>query len=346
MSKIALKTMSDLAQRVGTGYRAGIDIRSIWTREARFGSIRNQEVARQIAEEIDAGVSLAKAMENRGDYFPQLAIAIVSAGEQGGRLDQAFLLLHEHYQKMLHFRRTVLASISWSLFELVGSVFVIGALIWIMHFVTQWSGAKPIDWLGFGWSTTQYFALFVFVVFAFFGSIVVLVVGTSQGWFGLLPMKIARKLPLLGSIIENLAYSRFAWALAAVVESGINIKWGIRQALRATGNFFYSELEDEVHRSLEEGNDLTAALTETSRFSSEFLMYVENGELTGEIPETMQRTADEYLDRVNTGFLILAKMLFFLCFAIVGFIICIAIILLFKAVILDPRNEIIRDLGF
>ncbi len=345
MARISLQDLMDLSHRVGEGYRAGIDMRSIWNREANFGSLRNQTVAKQVADDIDRGVTLGEAMSNRGEYFPELAIAVATAGEQGGRLERAFFLLRDHYKKLISFRTQVLLSIGWPLFELVATVFVIGAMMWIMDFVVSISGGQPIDWLGFGWSTLQYFVLYMFVVIMFFGSIAVAVIGTIRGWFGTVPMQIARRIPLVGKIIENLAYSRFAWALSAVVESGINVKEGIRLALRATGNHYFQELESDVFDRLEKGQELTESLAATQRFSREFLMYTENAEMTGEIPETMQKLAEDYLERVNRDFSSLAKVLFFVCFAIVGLIICIAIIFLFKAVILDPREEIMRDLG-
>lgn len=335
-----------MCERVTESYGAGIDLRTIWNREAKRGSSTYKTESSKVADRIDQGESLGEAMAKSDGYFPDLAVAVATAGERGGRLEQAFGLLADHYQQMVRFRNQVLLSIAWPLFELGLTILIIGAMILIMGWVTQLAGGDPIDWLGFGWSTSQYFVAYVMVVVLMLGSLTILIVGTARGWFGTTPMKIARRIPLIGNIVESLALSRLAWALGIVVEAGINIKDGIRLALRATENYFYKQLEPSVANNLELGRGLTESMEETDAFPQDFIILVENAEMTGNIPEVMQKAADNYLEKVQNLFRLLSVILFFVCFIIIALIIIAAILFLFYTLIWAPQNEILEDFGY
>ena len=73
--------MAKLFHRLATSYSAGVDIRSVYTREANSGSPAYRLNARRVLDEINQGKTLAVAMRNTNGYFPDLAIVVVQAGE-------------------------------------------------------------------------------------------------------------------------------------------------------------------------------------------------------------------------------------------------------------------------
>jgi len=346
MARMSAAKLAAMCHRVGESYQAGIDLRSIWDREGKFGSTAYRRATEIVSEHVAAGQPLGDAMQQADGYFPDLTVAVATAGERSGRLEQAFRLLRDHYQTIVRFRNQVLISIAWPLFELGLSIIVIGLTILIMGYVTSLANAEPIDWLGLGLNTQQYFLLYCLFVTTVLGALGALILGTLKGWYGTTPMQLAARLPVIGAIIQKLALSRFAWALAIVTEAGINIKEGVRLALRATENFFYRDLEDQVSDDLQAGKDLTESLTATGRFPNEFLMYVDNAETSGQLPETLQKLADDYLEQVRNLFKLLSGILFFVCFITIAGVILIGIFLLFIKLIYEPRNEIMREIGY
>ena len=145
--------MAKLFQRLATSYSAGLDIRSIYKRESESGGSAYKLYSRRVLEGISQGLPLAESMAKTNGYFPELAVAIIQAGERGGRLEESFARLARHYDSLVKFRSAFLMSIAWPVFELCFSVFVIGMLILIMGYVCDTGGVEHIDWFQMGLST-------------------------------------------------------------------------------------------------------------------------------------------------------------------------------------------------
>ena len=330
MPGIPLKKMADLCHRVGTSYKAGVDIRTIWQRESQSGSPRHRLALGKMAEQISAGRTVAEGMRSTNGYFPELACSITEAGEKGGRLERSFFLLQDHYDAIVRFRRDMLGRLAWPIMELVGAVVIIALMILGMGWATSMNeNAEPVDWLGFGWSTMQYFWGWITLVLFFFGTIGFLACGTLAGWFGNVPMQIARKIPVVGKTIQIFSLARFAWVLAAVYEAGMNTMHGVGLAFRATQNFFYVQHEQPVRDKLQEGMQLTDALRQTEAFPDDFLMYMENGEMTGEIPESMTRLAEQYTAEAEKNLTLISRIMFFVIFTLIAILIAIMVISLY-----------------
>ena len=326
MSKISTTKLASLCHRVGSAYKAGLNVQAIWAREAKHGSPRHRLEMQKVAECISEGRTVAEGLIATNGYFPDLMIAVTEAGEEGGRLERAFELLAQHYRTIVKFRRDMISRLAWPVMELTAAVFIIGALILIMGWVSE----QPIDWLGFGWSSTQYFWAWVSLVLLFFGSIAILIIGSKEGWFGDYPMKIAGPIPVVGKTIQIFSLARFAWVLAAAFEAGMNTMRGVGLAFRATQNHFYQQFEEDVKEDLQDGVELTATLRATDAFPEDFLIQLENGELTGNIPESMTRLAEEYTTQAEHNLGIITKVLFFLVFGFVAVVIGFLIVRLYS----------------
>ncbi|MCP4188279.1 MAG: hypothetical protein GY763_11825, partial [Gammaproteobacteria bacterium] len=266
MAKISYKQSARLFRRLATSYSAGIDIRTIYTREANSGSPTYKLNAQRTLDGINEGLSLANAMRRTNGYFPELAISVIKAGEQGGRLEDSFERLSEHYNSIVKFRSAFLLSIAWPTFELLFSVLVIGLLILIMGWVCDTANIEPIDWLGFGFSTTQYFVLYWLVMFFIFGSLATIIIGVAKGWFGTLPMKIARRIPLIGKTIESMSLSRFAWTMSIAENAGMNPFETVQLATRSTQNYYYQRLEAEMCENVRKGKSFYRSMLATDSF--------------------------------------------------------------------------------
>ncbi len=330
MPGISKKKLADLCHRIATSYKAGIDILTIWKRESLSGSPRHRMAMGKVVQCVSTGQTVAEGMRATDGYFPELACSIAEAGEKGGRLERSFFLLQHHYDTIVKFRRDMLGRLAWPIMELVGAVVIIGLMILGMGWATAMNeNAEPVDWLGLGWSTMQYFWAWVTLVIVFFGSLAVLIYGSMVGWFGDLPMKIARKVPLLGKTIQIFSLARFAWVLAAVYDAGMNTIHGVSLAFRSTQNFFYEQFEEPVKQRLQSGMQLTDALRMTGAFPDDFLMYMDNGEMTGEIPESMTRLAEQYTAEAEKNLNLISRIMFFVIFSCIAVMIGGLIVMLY-----------------
>ncbi|MDG2184834.1 MAG: type II secretion system F family protein [Mariniblastus sp.] len=336
--------MAKLFHRLATSYSAGVDIRSVYTREANSGSPAYRLNARRVLDEINQGKTLAVAMRNTNGYFPDLAVVVVQAGERGGRLEESFSRLSQHYASIVKFRTAFLMSIAWPAFELVFSIFVIGLLILIMGWVCEMGNIDPIDWLGMGLDTTQYFVLYCSVVVLIFGTLFLFILGVLHGWFGTLPMRIARRIPLIGKTIESLALSRYAWTMSVAENAGMNPIETAQLSIRATQNYYYQRLETELCNDLRQGRSFYRAMKATESFPDEFLLLVDTGEISGELAETMDRASVEHQHRAENNMKLIGTIGFISMLLFVGLIIGFLVIYMFQKLYLDQINKFLNCL--
>lgn len=344
MPRITYDKMAKMFRRLATSYSAGIDLLSAWQKERAIGSPADRLKATRVVQELKQGHSLATAMRSLSDYFPELAIAIVHAGEAGGRLEESFKRLSEHYADLVRFRKKFLQSIAWPAFELAASVIVVGLMILVMHYVMVNIGGmtESIDWFGMG-STTGNFLLYVGVMTVFFGTIFFLILGSIKGWFGTLPMRIARRVPLVGKTIEQLSLSRLAWTMSIAENAGMDALENARLSLASTGNYYYTALEPQICETLQSGKTFYQAYQRAERFPQEFLDYIDVGETSGELAETMDRASSDLQEQADNNMKTLGTIGFVAMFVFVSVVIGGAVILMAKRVYFDKVNDILND---
>ena len=339
MGQMSMSEMAGFFRRSNTSYRAGIDLLKILDQESNRGRQSYKLKIKRLSDQLGEGNTLAGALASHKGDFPQLVIATIDAGERGGRLEESFSRLAKHYEELIQFRRRLLTMMAWPLFELGFSILVLGLLIIILDWITRSNGADPIDWLGLGLSGTGYLILYIFCVLLGFGTIGFCVVGMFKGWFGTLPMAIARRLPVLGSVIVNMAMSRFAWTLGVAIDAGLSAMNSAQLALRSTQNFFYTRHENQVALAIRDGQEINEALRTTNEFPDDVVMYVQNGENSGEIPEMMDHLSRMCQERAESSLRTLAMIGFVLTFLFVAALIIAAIFFLFINFVLGPIND-------
>jgi type IV pilus assembly protein PilC len=344
MAKISMSQAAKLFRRLAVGYKAGLDLRNLLNKEAGRGDDAMRYHLGKVSKEISQGTSLAEAMKRTDGFFNNLQCTIVDVGERSGRLEQAFANLADHYDQNISFRRNFLVAIAWPMFELFAAIIIIGLLILVMGWVASFSKSKPIDWFGLGWSTTQYFAAYVSCVVFAVVSVTLFGMGLAKGWFGLLPLKIAMRIPGIGGLLERLALSRFAWAIEVTFDAGINAVDAMKMSLTATQNWFYTRLQKPIVDNLASGNSLYYSLHSTGAFNEEFLVILENGEITGQIPETMAKITQQYRDEILARLRTLAILMFFVVMGIVALAIIFCIFMIAQKMLLDPINNELQNL--
>lgn len=339
MARISQSQMAKLFRRLATSYHAGIDIRTILKKETEIGSTAYRLKSKVVADQVAAGSSLAEAMEGTNGYFPELAISVVHAGERGGRLEDSFSRLSDHYSNLVEFRNRMLMSLAWPAFELALAILLVGLFMVLGDNIYRMLEFEPIDWLWMGSTTGNVIAYFVLVTLLLTG-ITVLVIGTTKGWFGSLPMRIARRIPLIGNTIEALALSRFAWTMAVAENAGMNPIEMAQLSLRSTENYYYKQHEPKVSRQLQQGQRFYKTLKSTGVFPEDLLTYVDNGETAGELAEAMHRASELYQARADMNLKLIGTIGFVLMLLFVG-----AVVLFIAVTVVGAYTNLLNNMS-
>ncbi|MDA7926022.1 type II secretion system F family protein, partial [Mariniblastus sp.] len=248
------------------------------------------------------------------------------------RLEESFARLSQHYTAIVSFRNKFLASIAWPLFELTFAIFIVGLFIYLCDSLYSSLGMKVIDWFGMG-STLKNVAAYFVLVFMFLSAAALLSVGSVRGWFGTIPLRIAMRIPLIGKTIQYLALSRFAWTLSVAENAGMNAIETAKLALRSTENYYYTSLESVVCHNLQQGHQFYKTFKATDSFPEELITYIENGEISGELAESMNRASAELQAKAEINLKAISVIGFVLTMILVGLLVLTILIFAMQAYI-------------
>lgn len=338
MAHISTTQLARFCNRVGTSLRAGIDVRTIFQREAERGASRQREIMDRVGRAIGGGESVASALANENGYFPPLMCEMVAVGEKTGKVDEVFLQLGEQYQHLLQLRRTFLMGIFFPAIELVVAIGVIGLFILAMGtLVPRMPNGEPVfDLLGIGvgW---QGLTNYLLIVTGIAGAISFFVWGLMRGRFGPWPMLMVMRIPVLGKCIETMALSRMAWSLAMANNAGLDPRRSVRLAIRSAHNPYYNAAQKTIDVGLTDGLEIHEALARSRAFPAEFVDVVSNGELSGTLPESLLRLSQDYRSRAESTSGMLTVVASFAVWGLVA-IILIAFIFRFAMFYLNAIN--------
>jgi type IV pilus assembly protein PilC len=325
--RMGLKPLGGLCRRLSTALGAGVDVRTVFAREAgaAHGLARGRLLA--VSDSVARGATIGESLNESGNYFPQLFRELVKVGEESGHLPEVLRQLAEHYEHQLKLRRTFLASITWPIFELTLALSVVGLLIWLMGAIPQLKKSNT-DLLGFGLTGTSGLVTYLIFLAAVAALLAIVYRATARGMLWVAPVQLAiMSLPKLGRTIETLALARLAWALYVTLNSGMDLRNALRMSLASTHNVVYTRHIDRVLSEIRQGHEIHEALSATGAFPLDFLDTVQVGEQSGRMVESMAHMAEQYQDQARLAMNTLTVLL---GLAVTGLVAGVIIFLIFR----------------
>jgi type IV pilus assembly protein PilC len=301
--RISTQELARLCRRLATSLEAGIDVRTVWAREAqRAISPTARSRLRTVSEAVNDGDSLPEALAQTGDFFPEMFREIAQVGDATGHLAESFAQLAEHYEEQLKLRRMLLVASTWPMVELGIALAVIGGLIWAMGFVNS-GNREPIDPLGFGLMGTSGLVVYL-TILAVIGSAVFFVIqAIARGLVWTRPIqRFLLRLPGLGGALQTVALSRLAWAMHVTLEAGMDVRQALRLSLRSTRNARYTDHIKSVDATIQAGDPIYEAFDETGAFPFHFLDALRVGEQSGRLVESMAVLSRQYREQAESAF--------------------------------------------
>jgi len=287
-----------------TMFRSGISVLQIFdTMETQTENPKLKNIIIQMREDIKQGESLYSAFSKHPRVFSELYCSMISAGEKSGALPEVmdrliYLLEHEHKVKTdirsaLQYPLIVLIALSIAFFVLLTFV--------VPKFASIFKSADielPLPTklaIGFNNFATNYWFICIAVVigiaifcYYFFRS--------DKGKY--LLHKSLLRIPIIGSVIQKSAMSRFASIFAILQASGIAVLDSLTILSRTIGNRAISLEFDKIHQKLKEGQGISAPLRYAKFFPPMVINMVHIGEESGNLDEMLNEVSKHYDDEV------------------------------------------------
>lgn len=263
------------------------------------GNAMLASAATALGKEIRDGSTLASAMRKNPKVFSSLYVAMVSAGEETGALDQVMLRLADNLDETAELRARVRGALLYP--ALMAFVAAIGVTVILLFVVPRFvgmlgevGGSLPLSTrvlIGASNAVSGYWWLWLL-------AIAVAVFGTTR-WAGVSRNRmrwheVRLRLPVTGVLERAQIAARFTRNIGLLQQSGIGILPSLRIARSGISNLAISARIERAAEGVAQGKRLGAELRDA--LPPLAVQLIALGEETGRLGELAIRAADS-LDR-------------------------------------------------
>ncbi|MFW6414862.1 MAG: type II secretion system F family protein [Thermodesulfobacteriota bacterium] len=301
-SRVKLEEIILFTRQMYSLIRAGIPLlRSIRSIRETMRKQVWRDVLQGVIQELEQGRQLSEAMGQFPRVFSRLVVNIVQAGEESGRLDDAFLELSDYLEREKETRMQVKSALRYPSFVLVA----IGVATAVITLFVIPAFARMFESFGaqLPWPTRLIIAVSEFAA-NYWLLILLLGIGgffafraftrTEKGSY--LWDKTKLRIPIVGSILLRASLARFCRGFSMGFSSGV----GMLQCLELSGqtldNSYISNRLQEMHDQIQRGGSLIQSAESTGLFTPLVLQMLSVGEETGNV-DTMLIEAAVFYER-------------------------------------------------
>lgn len=272
------------------------------------------EVLQDVRAQISDGTSLADAMAKHPKAFNELTVSMVRAGQEGGFLEDVLARIAEFTEHQEELRSKVIGALAYPMFlMIVGSLIVLGLVIFLVPRFEAMFGNKheELPFLTVGLLNLSHFLQNNFLWLAIvFGVLLFLYRRWARSDAGRRRLDgIMLKIPVAGSIIRNLAISRFCRILGTMLKNGIPLLTALRIAKDSTGNKILADSIDKAAEHVTGGKSLAGPLANSKQFPRDVIEMISVGEESNTLEKVLVNVADSTERRTTRQLDLLVRLL-------------------------------------
>lgn len=313
--KVKIRDLSLFCRQFVSLNRAGVTI--IETLKMLAEQTENptlQEALLEVSTSVQKGDSLAIAMRQRKDVFPELLCHMVAAGEASGNLDVSFERMAQQFEQSAKLQGMIKSAMTYPIMVLVVAfVVVIVMLEFVVPTFMGMFADMEIDMpkitlavVAVSDFVQAHFIIIIAVVaalvfaFRYFAS-----TDTGRGLFH----RIAIKAPVFGDLTVKQSSARFARNLSTMLAAGISTPDAVQIVGETMDNVYYKEVMANAKTDVMQGVPLSTPLEKSGLFPPMVYHMVRIGEETGNTEAMLDTLADYYEDEVEEATKALTAML-------------------------------------
>lgn len=303
--RVGLRDIAVLTRQLATLSRAGIPlVESLTALTDQADKEELKRVLSDIRRKVNEGSSLAAALKDHPDYFNNLYVNMVKAGESSGNLDVVLDRLTEFLDAQITLRSKVIGAMVYPIIMMVVGVIILSLLfIFVIPKVTAIfkDQGEALPW------------------------ITSLLIGTSSllanWWFILLPLvgmmafgfkryidsaegrprwdRFVLKVPVFGTLVRMIAITRFASTLGTLLASGVPLLTALDIVKNILGNTRLVAVVEDARVNIREGESIAQPLKRSGEFPPLVTHMIAVGERSGQLEEMLGNVAASYQQQVD-----------------------------------------------
>ncbi len=291
----------------------------------------HRDLIAALRAEVNAGVALGKALANHPDEFTELYIAVITSGEQTGRLGQVLERLANDLERAQSLKGKLLAA---SLYPAIVSLVAFAIVLFLLSYVVP----QVANVFASSHHTLPVLTVVMLAISKFVQNYWLYLVLLMS--FGVLALNVALKdsgfrqrfdagwlkLPLIGKLSLGYNSARFASTLALLSGAGVPILKSLETAAQTLSNEALRVHALEALVLVREGAPLANALAQNARLPGMLSMFARLGEQTGQLPQMLEKAAHHLGTEVERRALNLATILEPLLIVVMGIVVLLIVL--------------------
>ena len=307
--KVKVEDILIFSKQFATMVKAGLPILEV------LGMLRDQlespaikEVIEDIRKSLEGGVTLSKCFDKYPQYFDNVYVNLIKAGEASGKLDVFLLKIVESLEKKEKIKKKIKGALMYpgimftvaitvSAFMLVKVVPVFAKMYEGMGIALPAATATIMAMSDFLRGTGGMILLFGSIGFVFtFRYLVAKNAAFKYKWH-----KQVLKLPVFGDMILKSLLARISLILGNLSAAGVNLLESLEIAKSVSNNVVVTEALENVKKGVFSGDTLTKLFLKEPLFPPTFSQLISVGEQTGQLDEMFNSVASYYEEEFDTS---------------------------------------------
>jgi type IV pilus assembly protein PilC len=311
--KVDLRNLAVFSRQFATLIDSGMPmLRTLHTLEDQSEDEMLKEAIIGIRQDIEAGSSVAAAMQRHPKVFDPLYRAMVQSGEGSGRLEEVLDRVAHQLEKLDALRRQIRSAMMYPAVVFVLAVVVL--LVVVAFIVPVFAGIYEeiaaenpgessdlpfMTQISVGMSTvvTQYwYALLLGIPLAIFGFSRWRKTERGREHWDKIKLRLPAK---IGDVVQKVALARWSRTFSGTVAAGVPILQSIKITGQTSGNTVIERAMDDVYDSVKRGGSLAKPIQDHAIFPAMVSHMVSVGEETGNLEHMLGKIADFYEAEVD-----------------------------------------------
>lgn len=261
----------------------------------------------EIKKEVEAGNSLASALQKHPLYFDSLFCSLVDSGEQSGALETMLDRIAIYKEKSEALKLKIKKAMKYPVTVLIVAAIVTGILLVkvvpTFQELFQGFGAELPAFTQMVINMSEWMQQWWYIILAgVFATIFIIKQAKARSpAFNDALDRTVLKLPVVGDIVFKATIARFARTLSTTFAAGVPLVEALDSVAGATGNVVYRNAVNTVKEEVSSGTQLNFSMRTTGVFPPMAIQMVAIGEESGALDSMLDKVASYYEDEVDNA---------------------------------------------
>lgn len=305
--RIGAKEIVLVSRQIATLFEAQVSaLRIFRLLAAESENLGLKEVLLAIADDLQAGSSIARALAKHPAVFSSFYVSMVRSGEESGKIDQAFVFLADYLERTYEVTSKAKNALIYPIFVIITFIAVLVLMMTtvipsVKDILVQSGQEVPFYtkvilgissfFVSYGWllAVLLVFGILFFIRFA----------RTPHGNIFMGELRI--RIPYIGTLFRKLYLSRIADTLHTQLAAAMPVVTALEITGEVVGNVVYRDALKLAVEKVKGGSSIANALSESEAIPGIMVQMMKVGEESGELAKILETVARFYRREVTNA---------------------------------------------